>query len=88
MYMNTSTAAPSLIWTLSGQQGSQWLEAQIPVQPILSVYSVYFEGIRGASFTGDIAIDDITFQQASCGCKLLIKCLLYQGLQSGNQILL
>lgn len=31
---------------------------------------VVFEGIRGSSYQGDMAIDDITFSGDNCACKL------------------
>lgn len=32
---------------------------------------VIFEGIRGSSYQGDMAIDDITFTGDNCACKFL-----------------
>lgn len=69
VWLNKTTADPQLIWTLSGNQGSNWQEAQLPIPLILSIYTLYFEGIRGPTFNGDIAIDDIDLLPTACGCK-------------------
>lgn len=58
----------SLVWDRSGTQGDRWKHGQIFIprstrgQPL----SVIFEGIRGASFAGDIALDDIAFAKNGC----------------------
>ena len=49
------------VWSLSGNQGNSWNSASVD----LSAYSdqivtLRFVGVRGTSYTGDIAIDDIS----------------------------
>lgn len=29
------------------------------------------EGVRGNDYTGDIAIDDLSYQTTPCGCKFI-----------------
>lgn len=58
------------IWRLSGNQGQQWLQGQAPIPVLKTSYKVIFEGVRGRSYTGDIAIDDITFTGSTCGGTL------------------
>ena len=41
---------------------------------------MYFEGIRGQTYTGDIALDDITFSETGCGCKKVILLLILQNI--------
>jgi len=56
-----------IIWSLSGQQGNQWLEGRVALSKIPSIsYWIVFEGIRGNSYRGDIAIDDILIKDGSC----------------------
>lgn len=55
------------IWHLSGNQGQQWLQGQAPIPVLKTSYKVIFEGVRGRSYTGDIAIDDISFSGSTCG---------------------
>ena len=69
MYLNTSIAAPKLLWTLSGNQGNQWFSGRLPFATVKGPYQIYFEGIRGATHMGDIAVDDVSFTSSSCGCK-------------------
>lgn len=45
------------IWSRSGNQGNQWLRIQVPLTG--SVARFRFIAVRGASFSGDIAIDDV-----------------------------
>nr|KAG5689549.1 hypothetical protein BaRGS_022052 [Batillaria attramentaria] len=56
------------IWTRNHTQGNSWHQAQIHLGG--SSYSGYtnvvFEAIRGQSYLGDIAIDDITLNPGSC----------------------
>ena len=55
------------IWQLSGNQGQQWKNGQAPIGAQTKSYKIVFEGRRGNGLTGDIAIDDITFSQSTCG---------------------
>ena len=56
-----------IIWSLSGQQGSQWLEGRVSLSKIPSTsYWIVFEGIRGNGYRGDIAIDDILIKDGNC----------------------
>lgn len=48
----------SVIWALDGQQGKDWRHGFVPVQSN-ERYQIIIEGVRGKSFEGDIAIDDI-----------------------------
>lgn len=54
----------ALMWTLSGSQGSKWIQGKVGISTTLS-FSVVLEGIRGKGITGDIAIDDISFSTTS-----------------------
>lgn len=50
-----------------GNQGNRWIRAQVGLPTNGQQISVAFEGIRGASYHGDIAIDDVTVKPGSCG---------------------
>ena len=57
-----------LIWTLSGDQGQGWNSVQLGL-PLSSTLVLDFEVITGASWNGDIAIDNIGIvQQLINGC--------------------
>ena len=60
------------IWQLSGAQGQTWQQAQAPINQTSKSYRVVFEGKRGTSYTGDIAIDDISFTSSACGGMILL----------------
>ncbi|XP_044163640.1 MAM and LDL-receptor class A domain-containing protein 2-like [Acropora millepora] len=53
----------SMVFTKSGQQGNRWLYAEMTV---LVRNKITFEGIMGASYTGDIAIDDVSLTDGFC----------------------
>ncbi|XP_015762664.1 PREDICTED: uncharacterized protein LOC107341715 isoform X3 [Acropora digitifera] len=56
----------SIVFTRSGQHGNRWLYAEVTV---FVQNNVTFEGIRGSSYTGDIAIDDVSLMDGFCtGC--------------------
>ena len=58
----------SLVWTRSGTQGDQWRHGQIFIKRTTRnlPLTVIFEGVRGVSFAGDIALDDIAFAKNGC----------------------
>ena len=63
-------ASEILIWSLTSQQGNQWLFAKVPVPRKLRVRHYFvFEGIRGSGYRGDIAIDDIQFKTGACAIE-------------------
>ncbi|CAF1456361.1 unnamed protein product, partial [Rotaria sordida] len=53
----------TLIWSLQGNQGDQWRQGTAYLPTCASEFNVIVEGIRGTSFTGDIALDDFRFEQ-------------------------
>ena len=60
----------SVIWSLSGQKGNKWLNGRVSLPKISNTrYWIVFEGIRGNSYKGDIAIDDVLFTTG--GCQIL-----------------
>ncbi|WAR02788.1 MLRP1-like protein, partial [Mya arenaria] len=75
VYLNTTTNSPQLLWSQSGNKGNNWLQGQFPLTRVSSLFTIYFEGIRGSSFTGDIAIDDISLINTPCGCELFYSIL-------------
>ncbi|XP_032927197.1 MAM and LDL-receptor class A domain-containing protein 1 [Catharus ustulatus] len=74
-YMNGSTIGSlevlykrsnktSKLWTQSGTQGPQWNRAEVFLG-IRSNFQVIFRAKRGVSYMGDVAVDDITFEDCS-----------------------
>lgn len=57
----TNGMAAKVVWSETGDQGNQWNFATVPLQSSVS-YRIIFEGERGSSYNGDIAIDDIKFE--------------------------
>ncbi|XP_068722638.1 deleted in malignant brain tumors 1 protein-like [Montipora capricornis] len=49
------------LWYRTGNQGNQWLRANVPINTSWPVTQVIFEGVIGSSFLGDIGIDDVSF---------------------------
>ncbi|XP_018619711.1 MAM domain-containing glycosylphosphatidylinositol anchor protein 2 isoform X2 [Scleropages formosus] len=61
----SQTTSESPIWTLSGNQGTQWRQAKVTIHPTSS-FQMVLEGIRGPGIEGDIAIDDVTIEEGEC----------------------
>ena len=57
------------IWTRKGTQGNRWRFAQVNVYST-RVTRLRFEGIRGSSFQGDIAIDDVVVLDRFCPASM------------------
>ncbi|XP_073257348.1 uncharacterized protein [Porites lutea] len=55
----------TLLWQKAGKQGNQWMQAKVSITSSLD-YKVEIEAIRGASFRGDIGLDDISFTDGPC----------------------
>ncbi|XP_044534861.1 LOW QUALITY PROTEIN: MAM and LDL-receptor class A domain-containing protein 1 [Gracilinanus agilis] len=54
----------SKLWSQTGQQGAQWKRVEV----FLGIHSniqIVFRAKRGVSYMGDVAVDDITFQDCS-----------------------
>ncbi|CAL8350384.1 unnamed protein product [Merluccius merluccius] len=55
----------SVAWSKSGHQGPDWKKALFDISPS-GPFQIMFEGIRGPSFEGDIAIDDVSITKGKC----------------------
>ncbi|XP_019632083.1 PREDICTED: MAM and LDL-receptor class A domain-containing protein 2-like [Branchiostoma belcheri] len=64
-YVPTTGSFPAPLWELSGDQGDHWYLGQVTV-PGDQTFYVEFEAVRGQSFRGDIAIDDVTVRDGQC----------------------
>lgn len=53
------------LWTKKGTQGNKWIQGQLTITPS-NAYQVIFEGVRGTSYRGDIAIDDVRLSLGPC----------------------
>ena len=53
------------IWSRQGTQGNRWRFAQVNVYSA-SITRVRIEGVRGSSYQGDIAIDDVVVLDSYC----------------------
>jgi hypothetical protein len=62
-----SDGGNTTLWSLSGNQGQAWQQGSIKVPPQNDSFQLIFEGVRGANWDGDIALDDIKFDNvATC----------------------
>ncbi|CAB3984307.1 MAM and LDL-receptor class A domain-containing 1-like isoform X1 [Paramuricea clavata] len=53
------------LFNKSGDQGNQWNKAEVQINNGTS-YSVVFSGVRGSSYQGDIALDEISITSGQC----------------------
>jgi len=73
VYMkNKKSGAMTKLFSVSGSQGNEWIEEKLVLSPkkMNGRYQVVFEGVRGKSYQGDIAIDDISFKSGNCRSSL------------------
>ncbi len=54
-----------VLWTRRFSQGNQWLQASVDLE-YSPDYKLVLEGFRGASYMGDIALDDLEFREGAC----------------------
>lgn len=65
VYYKRSGALGNAVWSKHGTQGPTWKKATVDITGA-SPLQVVFEASRGVSYTGDIAIDDISAVAGSC----------------------
>ncbi|XP_073258031.1 MAM and LDL-receptor class A domain-containing protein 1-like [Porites lutea] len=58
--------SPAQVWIRSGNQGKRWQEAEVNIKGYHQ-YKVIIEAVRGQSYRGDIAIDEVGFVKGRCG---------------------
>ncbi|XP_054580782.1 MAM and LDL-receptor class A domain-containing protein 1 [Eptesicus fuscus] len=62
--LSTKDNVTSKLWAQSGQQGAQWKKVELFLG-IHSQIQIIFRAKRSVSYMGDVAVDDITFQDCS-----------------------
>ncbi|XP_046559779.1 MAM and LDL-receptor class A domain-containing protein 1-like [Haliotis rubra] len=67
VYIRVPGRTDKMIWHQSGNRSNGWFLGEAPITERFSSYTIVFEGVRGISYTGDIAIDDITVMTSYCG---------------------
>lgn len=50
----------------SGDHGNRWLEAKLTIPKQTHPYKIDFQATRGASFHGDVSLDDISIKDGPC----------------------
>ena len=78
VYVQPVGGARAMAWTKSGDQGTPWFVDHIDFDGYLNgapqfygylngapQFYVTFEGVSGASWTGDISLDDLLFSRCS-----------------------
>ena len=61
-----------LRWTKSGTQGNAWSQGYINVIS-LTDFKIVIEGVTTQGFMGDIALDDVTFENVPCSKSQFVK---------------
>uniref|UniRef100_UPI00398E89C9 proline-rich protein 36-like n=1 Tax=Pristiophorus japonicus TaxID=55135 RepID=UPI00398E89C9 len=54
------------LWSVTGNQGRRWINAEIDLFTNWETYRVIIEGVRGLNYQGDAAIDDVQIYSSSC----------------------
>lgn len=58
------------VWNRSGDGGNEWKKASILISLMEESFQIVIEGVRGSSYNGDIAIDDLDLEPSN-------KCFLF-----------
>ncbi|XP_072182118.1 MAM and LDL-receptor class A domain-containing protein 1-like [Diadema setosum] len=58
------------VWRQRESRGPHWVQAQLHFTEQAS-YTIIFEGMRGLGWSGDIALDDITFHPGRCPTPMM-----------------
>ncbi|XP_066300037.1 MAM and LDL-receptor class A domain-containing protein 1-like [Branchiostoma lanceolatum] len=66
VYIERKTLTPELLWMRTGTQGNMWRKGHVPIVSSAAEWQLIFEAVRGASWSGDIALDDITVTDGPC----------------------
>ncbi|XP_052085693.1 MAM and LDL-receptor class A domain-containing protein 2-like [Mytilus californianus] len=56
----------SSVWSVSGDQGDQWVFYQVELPPSFTDPVIVFEATRGSSYRGDIALDSVKLILGQC----------------------
>ena len=77
-FLDVNSGNPSTMWILEGTQG-YWTHGQFPLPTgqNLTDYALYIVGKHGGPNTGDMALDDITFQTNDCDGKINLKKFIF-----------
>ena len=67
-HVHHASSDHDMVLCLGNQGTPNWARAQVPIMP--GNINVVFEGVRGNSFRGDIAIDDVTVKSGTCAGKI------------------
>lgn len=65
---NPGAGGRKLIWTRSSNMGRRWQRNQVTVYPdsVTKKYTLIWQAVKGSSFMGDIALDDIQVDDGAC----------------------
>ena len=53
------------MWSLKGNQGNIWKQGEVTLTS-QRPFRLLIEGVRGTSYTGDVSLDDMYFQDGNC----------------------
>ncbi|GFT09857.1 uncharacterized protein NPIL_432611 [Nephila pilipes] len=53
-------------WVTFGDQGNQWYRGNVSIPQFSESFQIIIEGIRGSSYIGDTAIDDVSINTVDC----------------------
>ena len=64
--VENGSSLPRTLWLKSGDQGNMWRHGYVTVTPHSKPYTIQIEAMRGSSYTGDIAVDDVEINSGVC----------------------
>ena len=63
---NNNNLSMTTLGVIRGNQGKQWKNGQVFIETDSAYYRIILQATMGRAFTGDIAVDDISFYAGNC----------------------
>ncbi|KAL3876056.1 hypothetical protein ACJMK2_033941 [Sinanodonta woodiana] len=64
--LRDETGNDTVVWSAHGEQGSEWIFQELMILGKVGLTQIVFEAMVGASYGGDIALDDIRIVLGQC----------------------
>ncbi|XP_048242500.1 MAM and LDL-receptor class A domain-containing protein 2-like [Haliotis rufescens] len=88
VYQKQNGTFRSQLWYLNGNQGNMWRRASVMVNAHNKPFQIQIEAVRGSLYSGDIAIDDIAWEDGGCSppgyCNFEVDMCGYINIQTGD----
>ncbi|XP_029632986.1 MAM and LDL-receptor class A domain-containing protein 2-like [Octopus sinensis] len=64
VFITSQSSNEEIVWMMKGNKGEYWLKACVPIKNDIS--EIIFVAVKGYSYQGDIAIDNVVIEEKGC----------------------